>query len=31
VRIEIINDTYLPCAFQSAGWDGEFVTFGRRM
>jgi hypothetical protein len=31
VRIEIINDTYLPCTFQSAGWDAEFVTFGRRM
>jgi hypothetical protein len=31
VRIEIINDSYLPCTFQSAGWDAEFVTFGRRM
>jgi len=31
VRIEVINDTYLPSSFQSAGWDAEFVTFGRRM
>jgi hypothetical protein len=31
VRIDLINDSYLPCSFQSAGWDGEFVTFGRRM
>ncbi|SMG43226.1 phage nozzle protein [Paraburkholderia susongensis] len=31
VRIEVINDTYMPSTLQSAGWDGEFVTFGRRM
>jgi hypothetical protein len=31
VRIDLINDSYLPCVFQSAGWDAEFVTFGRRM
>lgn len=31
VRIEIINDSYLPSVFQSAGWDAEFVSFGRRM
>jgi hypothetical protein len=31
VRIDIINDSYLPSSFQSAGWDAEFVTFGRRM
>lgn len=31
VRIDLINDSYLPSTFQSAGWDGEFVTFGRRM
>jgi len=31
VRIEIINDSYLPSTFQSAGWDAEFVTFGRRV
>lgn len=29
VRIDIINDSYLPSTFQSAGWDGEFVIFGR--
>ncbi|MBY4725705.1 MULTISPECIES: hypothetical protein [Burkholderia] len=31
VRIEIVNDSYLPSVFQSAGWDAEFVSFGRRM
>lgn len=31
VRIEVLNDSYLPSTFQSAGWDAEFVTFGRRM
>ncbi|MCA8110256.1 phage nozzle protein [Burkholderia cepacia] len=31
VRIELVNDSYLPSVFQSAGWDGEFVSFGRRM
>lgn len=31
VRIDLINDSYLPSIFQSAGWDAEFVTFGRRM
>lgn len=31
VRVELINDSYMPSIFQSAGWDGEFVTFGRRM
>jgi hypothetical protein len=30
-RIEVINDSYLPSIFQSAGWDAEFVTFGRRV
>lgn len=31
VRIDIVNDTHLPATFQSAGWDGEFVSFGRRV
>jgi len=31
VRIDILNDSHLPATFQSAGWEGEFVSFGRRM
>jgi hypothetical protein len=30
VRIEIINDSWLPSTFQSAAWDAEFVVFGTR-
>lgn len=29
--IDIINDSYLPCFFESAGWEGFFVLRSRRM
>ncbi len=31
VTIEIENDTHLPCAFLSAGWEGLYVTRSRRL
>ena len=31
VKIELVNDTYLPCAFLSAEWEGFFVIRSRRM
>jgi hypothetical protein len=30
VTIEIVNDTFLPCAFLSAEWEGFFVIRSRR-
>lgn len=30
VTIELQNDSFLPCAFQSAEWLGEFTSKGRR-
>jgi hypothetical protein len=29
--VSIINDSYLPCAFQSAGWEGDFSIRSRRV
>lgn len=31
VKIELVNDTFLPCAFLSAEWEGFFVIRSRRM
>ena len=30
VLIEIVNDTFLPCTFQSAEWEGLYHTRSRR-
>jgi len=30
-KIDLVNDSYLPCAFESAGWEGFFVIRSRRM
>lgn len=30
VTVELQNDSFLPCAFQSAEWLGEFTSKGRR-
>ena len=31
VKIELQSDSYLPCAFQSAEWEGFFVLRSRKM
>jgi hypothetical protein len=31
VTIELVSDSYLPCAFQSAEWEGFFVLRSRKM
>ena len=31
VKVEIINDTPMPCNIQTAEWDGEYVIHGQRV
>lgn len=31
VKIELVSDSYLPCAFQSAEWEGYFVLRSRKL
>ena len=32
LKIELVSDSYLPCAFTGADWEGNYVvrTVGRR-
>jgi hypothetical protein len=31
LRVDIVNDSHLPCNIQSAEWEGEFVMFSKRI